>query len=65
MAETIYRILPQSDSTFAVEIIEPGSVRGSVRRGAFGFESQSEVEAWIAEEKRHAARRARHDHETP
>jgi hypothetical protein len=65
MAETIYRILPQSDSTFAIEIIEPGSVRGSVRRGAFGFENEAHAEAWIVEEKRHTARRARNDHETP
>jgi hypothetical protein len=65
MAETIYRILPQADSTFAVDIIEHGAIRGSVRRGAFGFINQSDAEGWIVQEKRYAARRALNDRETP
>jgi hypothetical protein len=50
MGVTIYRITPQADSTFTVEIIGPGSRH----RGASGFKSEAEAEAWVSEKKRMA-----------
>jgi hypothetical protein len=50
MVETTYRITPKSDSTFTVEITGPGQRR----RGAYGFRSEAEAEAWVAEKKRMA-----------
>jgi hypothetical protein len=50
MGVTIYCITRQADSTFTVEIIGPGPLH----RGASGFTTEAEAEAWVSEKKRMA-----------
>ena len=48
MAKTVYRIIPQENSTFTVEIYRPGESN----YGASGFASEADAEAWINEKKK-------------
>ena len=58
-----YRVVPHSDSTYAVVVTPPG---GQALEGASGFRSEAEAQAWIAEKKRlWALQRARDDKERP
>jgi hypothetical protein len=50
MGKIIYRIIPQPNSTFNVEIFRPG--KGGY--GASGFQSEAAAEAWINEKKKTA-----------
>jgi hypothetical protein len=42
-----YRIVPQKDLTYGVEITTPNTYPGTVP----GFRTEEEAEAWIAEQK--------------
>ena len=45
--EAVYRLLPQDDGSFAVEVAVPGTLPTKVS----GFASQEKAEAWIAQHK--------------
>ena len=47
MADTTYRVIPATDSGFAVEYTEPGAKP----RLNSGFETEAAAEAWIADHK--------------
>jgi len=50
MAKIVYRIIPQPNSTFTVEVFGPGEKR----YGAAGFASEADAEAWVIEKKKTA-----------
>jgi hypothetical protein len=50
MEKTVYRIIPQANSTFTVEVFGPGEKR----YGAAGFASEADAEAWVNEKKKAA-----------
>jgi hypothetical protein len=47
MAKTNYRVIPQKDMSYGVELTEPS--RGL--RTVTGFQTEAKAEAWIAEQK--------------
>ena len=50
-AEATYRVVPQKDLTFGVEVKVPGSFPAMVT----GFATEQTAEAWIADYKRRVA----------
>jgi hypothetical protein len=45
MAKIFFRILPQEDSAYAVEVTEPGDPAYMVG----GFQTEGDAEAWVAD----------------
>ena len=45
MAKILFRILPQGEGDYAVEVTEPGDPAYTVT----GFKSEAEAEAWVAD----------------
>ena len=45
MAKILFRILPQGEGDYAVEVTEPGDPAYTVT----GFKSEEEAEAWVAD----------------
>jgi hypothetical protein len=45
MAKILFRILPQGEDDYAVEVTEPGDPAYTVT----GFRSEAEAEAWVAD----------------
>jgi hypothetical protein len=52
VTDSIYRIMPQSDGTFAVEVERVGALPQT----AAGFPTEAAVKSWIAQDKRLADR---------
>jgi hypothetical protein len=50
MGTVIYRIVPQSKSSFGVEIFGPGDRH----YGAYGFMTEAAAQAWVNEKRRAA-----------
>ncbi len=48
MTETTYRIIPQANNSYGVEVARPGVLP----QRAAGFASEAEANAWIAQDKR-------------
>ncbi len=53
-AGAVYRVVPQNDMTFGVEIAVPGSFPAMV----MSFATEQKAEAWITEHKRKVAENA-------